>query len=182
MIALYLLVLLVVVLIVLAYVIFILDIFLWKHDIDTSDDVLKIVISEIKETDYKNRNFIDLGCSKGSFCLRLKKQLPDLNIVGVDDNRLRILVAKLKNNFHKHKVTFVRKDIFNHDLRSANYIYTYLWPTILPWLEEKFNDELEQNTKVMCNETFLPNWEIKKQIKLFPKKKFSEYLFVYLKK
>ncbi len=160
--------------------IFLFDSIIFGHDLPTSKKITKKIIEIIKEK--KANNFYDLGCAHGSLAINIKRKLPNLSVIAIDNNSRRIFFAKLKNLFLKNKVKFLKKNILKLDLSKADILYTYLWYDLMPILEKKLKKELKPGAIVITNTSKFPSWQPVKKIITYSKKSKTpdfETLFIY---
>ncbi len=162
-----------------------LDSLIRGHDIPTSKQAAKAIIGVIKDYGSEGKNFYDLGCSRGSLSLAMKKSLPGLKICGVDNSPIKIFFAKLRSKIFGRKIDFKKKDIFALDLSRADIVYAYLWYDLMPRLERKLKKELKRGSIVITNTTSFPNWRPNR--KIITSKETSripdfETIFIYFKK
>jgi len=153
------------------------------HDLPTSRRVTKALFKIISE--YKTaKDFYDLGCSRGSLAVCIKRKFPTLRVHAIDNNPIRIFFAKIRAFLFRQNVEFLRKDIFEINLNDADIIYAYLWYDIMPPLEKKLQKELKHGAIVITNTSGFPAWEPVQKIVTYPKvSKTSNFetLFVYRK-
>jgi len=164
--------------------ILVIDSVLHGHDLPTSRRATKSIIKIISENKTA-KNFYDLGCAKGEFAVRIKRNIPNISVYGIDNNPTRIFFAKLRSLFFRCEVKFLRKNIFEVDLSDADIVYTYLWYDIMPLLEKKLQDELKQGAIVITNTSNFPNWKPISKVVTCPQKFIGtpdfETLFIYQK-
>ena len=161
--------------------IFLLDLVILGHDVNSNREAQNIVYRIIEQNSLQDKTFYDLGCARGTFSLNLKKRFPKLNVYASDNNFLRISLAKLKNKFFKRGVNFSRANIFNLDLSKTDIIFTYLWYSTMPPLEKKLLAELKPGAIVIANESYFPTWRPQKVVDTLPNKKNSVQIFIYKK-
>ena len=167
------------------FIVFVLDSAFYGHDLPTSRRAAKALAAAIKRYSPRAKNFYDLGCAHGDLCLRLKKDLPDVAICGIDKGAIRIFFARVKSKILGRKVSFKKRDIFQSDLSDADVIYTYLWYSLMPVLEKKLQNELKQGAVVITNTSHFQDWQAVEKIITYPKvSKLPDFetLFVYVKK
>jgi trans-aconitate methyltransferase len=155
------------------------------HDLATSKKATKVLITLVKKYKPKGNNFYDLGCGHGTLSLQIKKKLPHLYIYAIDNSKLRIMLAKLRNKILRRNINFQKKDIFATDLSKAEIVYTYLWYDLMPILEKKLLAELPKGAVVITNTSHFHNWQAIEKVET-NNKNFKipnfESLFVYIKK
>ncbi|HRY59969.1 MAG TPA: class I SAM-dependent methyltransferase [Patescibacteria group bacterium] len=154
---------------------------LMGHTLPTSLKATEKIIEVIKEINPDATNFYDLGCARGRFALAIKKQLPSIEVVAIDNSRLRIFFAKIRALILHRKIKFIKNDIFKQNLSEVDVLYSYLWYDWLPPLEEKLKKELKKGSVVITNTSCFPNWNPIQTIILNPQKPDFEKLFVYIK-
>lgn len=153
------------------------------HDLPTSNRAMKGILKIIKEQKVRG-NFYDLGCAHGSLAVRIKKILPDITIVGIDNNPIRIRFAKVVAKIFHRDIRFLYADIFDVDLSNADILYTYLWYDLMPILEKKLLNELKPGAIVITNTSHFPTWEPIQTVVTYPGVVMTpdfETLFVYKK-
>ena len=99
--------------ITLLYFVFMLDILIFAHDLPTSKKAILEVVKIIKKYAPDASNFYDLGCGHGRVVLEIKKEMPNLNVYGIDKNPIRIFFAKIKALILKRKIHFINENVFN---------------------------------------------------------------------
>lgn len=151
------------------------------HTLPTSTKATKKIIEIIKEKSPNATNFYDLGCARGRFALAIKKLLPNIEVVAIDNSRLRIFFARIRAFLMHRKVKFIKNDILKNNLSEADVLYSYLWYDWLPPLEEKLLKELKKGSVVITNTSHFPNWVPNQTIIINPEKPDFEKLFVYVK-
>jgi len=166
------------------FLVYVLESLIRGHDPSTSRRATRALVTIMKQYKPDAKNFYDLGCSRGTLALAVKKALPHLDIHAVDNNVIRIFFAKLQSKIFGGKVNFTQQDIFNVDLRQAEVVYTYLWYDVMSPLEKKLQSELQQGALVVTNTTKFPAWEPMQEVVTYPKaSKMPDFetLFVYIK-
>jgi SAM-dependent methyltransferase len=158
-----------------------LDILIFAHDLPTSKKAILEIVKIIKKYAPDASNFYDLGCGHGRVVLEIKKEMPNLNVYGIDKNPIRIFFAKIKALILKRKIHFVNENIFNINLSQADILYTYLWYDLMPVLEEKVKKELKKGAVVITNTSHFSNLKPIETIRVHPKIKDENFekLFVY---
>jgi SAM-dependent methyltransferase len=163
------------------YFVFMIDILIFAHNLPTSKKAILEVIKIIKKYNPKALNFYDLGCGHGKVVLEIKKEMPNLNVYGVDKDGIRIFFAKIKALILKRKINFINENIFNIDLSKADVLYTYLWYDLMPILEEKVKKELKKGSIIITNTSHFSNLKPIETVRVHPKIKDENFekLFVY---
>lgn len=165
------------------YLMYALDSLLYRHDLPTSRRAAKALVASVKKYSPCAKVFYDLGCAHGDLCFRLKKDLPNVEVQGIDNSVVRIFFANFKAKILGRKVSFRRLDIFAADLSAADVIYSYLWFDLMPPLEKKLQKELKPGVVVITNTSRFPNWRPCEKIAttqgFSPQMPDHEVLFVY---
>ncbi|MCS6788979.1 MAG: class I SAM-dependent methyltransferase [Patescibacteria group bacterium] len=175
--------LIIIFLLYLFFIIFALDNLIFSHDLPTSNKAILKVIEIIKKYNPQASNFYDLGCGRGKVVLKIKKEFPNLNVYGVDKNKFRIFISKLKSLIFRKKINFINKNIFDLDLSKADIVYTYLWYDLMPILETKLRKELKSGAIVITNTSFFSNWQPKEIVNTWENISDPNFekLFIYQK-
>jgi len=167
------------------FIIFAADSLLVGHDLATSRKAIKLICKIIADYGKERGNFYDLGCGRGTLALVIKKNLPQIKVLAVDKNPIRIFLAKLKMFFLWRKINFKQKNILEmdaRDLQNADVVYTYLWYDLMPILERKLKDSLRDGAIVITNTSSFPNWRPASTHIVHLSNPEFEKLFVYIKK
>jgi len=167
------------------FIIFAADSLLVGHDLATSRKAIKLICKIIADYGKERGNFYDLGCGRGTLALVIKKNLPQIKVLAVDKNPIRIFLAKLKMFFLWRKINFKQKNILEmdaRDLQNADVVYTYLWYDLMPILERKLKDSLRDGAIVITNTSSFLNWRPASTHIVHLSNPEFEKLFVYIKK
>ena len=102
---------------------------------------------------------LDLGCGDGSVLLEIAKRgVVDVRILGVDIDALLVATAKRRLGGYPF-VTVDVADISDVDLRLASVIFTFLVPSCMAVLSDRFRADCAQSTRIICYKFPLPDWE-----------------------
>ena len=153
------------------------------HDLPTSRRVTKSIVKIIFE--YRAaRNFYDLGCAYGALAIRVKRKFPTLSVHAIDNNPIRITLAKIRALGGRRNIQFVHRNIFDVNLNDADIVYSYLSYDLMPLLENKLQKELKRGAIVITNTSHFSTWKPIQKIVTYPKiSKMPDFetLFVYQK-
>lgn len=126
-----------------------------------------VAVNIIKQRNLASGIFYDLGSARGKLAAGLAKDLPELNIIGIDNSRLRTLVAKSRSKFLKN-LHFRKENLFQTNVSAADIVYVYLPQELMPDLEVKLQKELKPGSIVITNRVSFPSWkETEKNQQLF---------------
>ena len=154
------------------FFIFLSDSVFGGQDFSTNSRACKNLIEIIKKYNLAaTGNFYDLGSCRGGIAVTVAKAFPNLSVHGVDDSKLRTVMAKLRSLFLKN-AEFKKDNIFKTDVSAADIIYLYLPQELMAGLETKLQKELKPGALVISNSVTFPNWKFN-----FNK----EQLFTYVK-
>lgn len=151
------------------------------NDLSTSALARKKIVELIANYAPNKKNLYDIGCARGDFAIKLNQALPPLQITAIDNNWLRIALAKIKKWLIKSQVIFKKENLFNTNLQEAEIIYTYLPRSLMPRLEEKLLNELKDGAIVITNSTYFPLWRPQEMLYLADDRQKSAPIFVYVK-
>ena len=85
---------------------------------------------------------VDLGSCYGSFCLKMKKEHPNLEIVGYEFSFIRAFISRIRSILMRRQVKF-----FNQNLHKANLLGVRIVNIYLP--QEILSDVLKSIKKNM---------------------------------
>jgi hypothetical protein len=136
-----------------------LDALLCKEDFVTNKYTLKKVAECINIYFPEKNIFYDLGSSRGGFCLELIEKCPQLQITGVDNSLIRILISKIRAFIESKKIRFTQQNIFKTDVSKAEIIYIYIPRILLPELAIKLEKEMSKDSIVITSRIIFLNWK-----------------------
>lgn len=123
----------------------------------------KRVESILKLTNiYPGQKVVDLGSGDGRVVIALAKA--GAEVVGIEANPWWVLQSRLniKKEGVADKAKILNQNFWDHDLSSYDAVVIYGIGYIMPKLEEKFEKELTEGTKVVSVYFKLPNKKPKK--------------------
>lgn len=86
----------------------------------------------------ENALIYDLGCSTGKFMVEVCKYKRSLQIIGVDNSKKMIQIAKRKTSKVKNnKINFIYDDLFNVKFKKSNFIFCGLLMPFFNKIEQK---------------------------------------------
>mgnify|MGYP001560166601 FL=1 len=136
-----------------------LDALLCKEDFVTNKHTLKKVAECINIYFPEKNIFYDLGSSRGGFCLKLIEKCPQLQIIGIDNSLIRILISKIRAFIESKKIRFIQQDILKTDISKAEIIYIYIPRVLLPKLATKLEKEMSKDSVVITSRIIFLNWK-----------------------
>lgn len=120
----------------------------------------------------KGKLFIELGSGDGRIVRWAVKEY-HVKGIGVDINPLLIFWSKILGG---KNVKFEVKNIFDTDLKKADYIYLFLMPKLIEKLTFKMEKELKKGSIVISHGFPIKGWE-KKLYKKLEGNPFSTYYY-----
>ena len=117
----------------------------------------------LKEANLKRgRFFVELGSGDGRI-VRTAVRKYNVHGVGIDINPLLVLWSKILGN---KNIDFRVENIFDTDLRQADYLYLFLMPKLISELKKKMEKELKPGSLVISHGFPVIGWENKLTKKL----------------
>ncbi len=113
----------------------------------------KLALEILKEVKFKkNGLFVELGSGDGRIVRAAVKNYP-IRGMAVDVNGLLILWSKFLSKLDGtySRINFVNKNILSIELTKADYIYLFLFPTLIEKLVPRFNKELKKGTFIISH-------------------------------
>ena len=137
----------------------------------------------------KGKIFVEVGCGDGRIVRTAVKKY-QVKGVGIDINPLLIIWARLlshsrldresdsrlRGNDNKLDIIFKVENIFDTDLRKADYVYLFLMPKLIEKLALKINKELRKGTIVISHGFPIKRWK-KKLFKTLERTPFPTYYY-----
>lgn len=144
------------------------------------------VFSDIaKALDIKDDSVVyDIGCGDGRVLLGLSRLNKKARFIGIENNTLPFILAKIESyfNFKKNKVNIeiINGDFFKKDLSNATHVFTYLYPNVMDDLLSKFDNEFKKGTRLVSLSFQFTNKRPIKEIDLNRGKyKLGRKIYVY---
>jgi len=152
-------------------------------DVPSSKRAIENIKKTIRELELKKVVFYDLGSSRGSLAISIKKSFPHFDVYGFDRSGFKIILSRAKAFLWGAKVNFFRRDILKVDIREADIIYTYVWPTTVEKLQEKFDKEAKNGTFFIASTFPFPNWRaiLERETLTIKRDPSFEKIFLYRK-
>ncbi len=91
----------------------------------------------------------DLGAGDGRILIAAKRLHPHLRAIGWEYVPTVWLLGKLRIWWSRQQVQLRLGNALKQHVQEADCIFLYLFPTVMPLLEEKFNRELKPGTRVI---------------------------------
>lgn len=148
--------------------------FMGSPFVKTKSKTLEMIL---QNADLKpKQEFIDLGCGDG-VVVRTAYKKYKIKGIGVDINPLLIYRAKLLNYLqHTSRVKFLKQNIFDADIKTADVIYMFLLPKFLVRLKSKLKNESKKKALIISHGFEIEGWE-KYKIKTIKNKPFSTFYY-----
>ncbi len=129
----------------------------------------EVVAEMLKLADvHKGDVVFDLGCGDGRIVIMSVEKYGATKATGIDIDPERIREAN--ENAEKagvtDKVKFLKGDLFETDLRSANVVTLYLLPSVNMKLRPKLWKELKPGTRVVSHSFDMGDWKPDKTVEI----------------
>ncbi|KKR29787.1 MAG: hypothetical protein UT63_C0116G0003 [Candidatus Gottesmanbacteria bacterium GW2011_GWC2_39_8] len=116
---------------------------------------------------------IELGCGTGRVLFEFARKFNNLNLIGIEMHPFLYFFTKIKAaSLHlKSKVNIKFSNFYKSDLNSADIVYLYLLPRVMPKVRQKLEKDLKSGTKVISYAFPISGWdpkEISKEEKCLP--------------
>jgi len=114
----------------------------------------------------------DLGCGDGTALITAAKEF-GANGVGIEIDPVRYWTSKIRirSNGLSKRITVIRKNFFQENIKNADVVFVYLVPKALEKLLPKFKQELKKGTRIVSfvYEINLPlkKYDSKNRIRLY---------------
>ncbi|MGA2967912.1 MAG: 50S ribosomal protein L11 methyltransferase [Candidatus Levyibacteriota bacterium] len=138
----------------------------WRTSHQTARAICKL--AKVKKGDL----IYDLGSGDGTALITAAKEF-GANGVGIEIDPLRYWISKIrirKNGLSK-RITVMRKNFFQENIKNADVVFVYLVPKALEKLLPKFRKELKKSTKIVSfvyeMELPLKEYDKKNRIRLY---------------
>ena len=101
-------------------------------------------------------NFVDVGCGFGGVVARVGRERPTRECLGLETAWLPYLVSRFRCALSPNQVTVARRDLWQHDLSSADVVYAYLSPVPMARLWRKVVAEMKPGALFISNSFAVP--------------------------
>ncbi|MCF7835017.1 class I SAM-dependent methyltransferase [Candidatus Gracilibacteria bacterium] len=98
----------------------------------------------------KGKKILDLGCSNGK-ALRFFESEFNLKGEGYDINFFSVMWGKLLNKIKGSEIKLHWKNFFKADLKKYDYIYVYLLPVQMEYIEDWLFENMGKNIIIVSN-------------------------------
>ena len=153
------------------------------EDYTTSSEAIRKIGKIISDRHLEHGTLYDLGSCRGSFVFGILGVCPDLRVIGIDKDALKIRFSKLRRFFHSYRTepVFLQADIFDADVSDVDMAFVYVPRPFLPAIETKLQHEMKIGALAITYRINFPN---RHAIEVFPTDMYSEErnnIFVYQK-
>jgi len=104
-------------------------------------------------------HFVDVGCGFGGVVSSVGRERPTLECLGLETAWLPYLVSRLRCALSPNHATIARRDLWTHDLSTADVVYAYLSPVPMERLWRKVVAEMRPGTLFISNTFAVPGIE-----------------------
>jgi hypothetical protein len=118
---------------------------------------MEIIREEIRLCGSENIKIYDLGAGLGGLCLRIARDFPQAEIVGIEMAWPYWLYAFLRRKLSRcGNVRFLLADFWKHDIGDGDIVIFYLGDIAMAAMGEKLQREVKSNRLVISNTFPLP--------------------------
>lgn len=117
----------------------------------------------------------DLGCGFGGLLFEAVKSHPENKYLGVEILGPAVLYNRILNWLKKTDIQFINHDFFTLNLKEADVILVYLWPSIMAQIETHIWSTLKPGTILVSHAFRFPNVQPTETISV---KKHKIYIYV----
>lgn len=139
------------------------------------DAMLRSVATKLTNSS-EQMTIIDLGSGWGSLLLPLAKQFPQHKFIGYEIARLPFFISSLRGRKLKN-ICFLRQDILEANISSADIIFLFLLPNMMKKLTKKCQYEMKKSSLIYVNRFPFPNIKETEKVSLG-----SDYYSYYIYK
>ncbi|MCK5019030.1 MAG: hypothetical protein KAS32_18360 [Candidatus Peribacteraceae bacterium] len=108
--------------------------------------------------------FYDLGAGDARILTAAKARFPSILAIGVEFIPTVWLLGKLRIFFSRKDVKLILGDARNVNLSNADCVFVYLLPNMMDQLEQKFDKELKEGTRIISYAFSFKNRKSEKEI------------------
>ncbi len=102
---------------------------------------------------------VDIGAGTGALALRVaRRRGARVRAVEIDPVRALILSARRRTRSERERVRVTRGNLFQEDLRSADVVFAFLWPSAMARLRSKLERELRPGARIVSHCHPVPGW------------------------
>ncbi|MBQ9236078.1 MAG: class I SAM-dependent methyltransferase [Alphaproteobacteria bacterium] len=118
---------------------------------------------EVLQQSTSKLKVLDPGCGTADLIIRLAKQFPQHQFVGIEWNKGLYKIAKLKSN-RIDNVEILCQDMFDYSFADTDIIVCFLMEPLMEKLGRKIKSEGKSGLVVYSNTFKIPNLELKEKI------------------
>jgi len=122
----------------------------------------KVIISKTREllkNSSKPLTILDPGCGTGGLILKLSKEFPQHNFIGIEWNKFAASVCKLRTKKRKN-VKIICDDMFKHNFGVADIIVCFLIEPLMERFGKKVKEDNQKPQIILSNTFEIPNIEL----------------------
>ena len=117
----------------------------------------------------------ELGSGFGILLRQASAEHPQNTFIGYELLRPAVWIARILNKIQSQKALFHIQDFFTADLKDADVILAYLWPSIMDRIYEEIWPHLKPGTKIISHSFAIKSLQPEKMVQVGAKK---VYLYV----
>ncbi len=113
----------------------------------TKGKVIKRILDELKPDE--EASIYELGAGRAGFLRAARKRRPGAKLTGVEYSTTPWLIGQMQNALSGSRITMLKKNFFQVDLKEADAVYCYLNIDTMKKLEPKFAAELKPGARLI---------------------------------
>ena len=145
----------------------------------SSSKAARFLLSIIREKEGNPKVFVDLGSGFATVLIEVKKNFPQIEVMGYENWPTQFLLSKLRLLISGINAQVIYKDLFKSNLKNADIVFCYLLPNFMEKLEPKLKKELKPGALVIANTFPFPSWEPIQTIITNEKRPDFEKIYTY---
>lgn len=119
--------------------------------------VIDLVINVINPQ--PNQVVYELGSGGANFLQKVENKFPNVKLIGFEYSIIIFLFSSLFLKLKHSKIKICRKNIFDVNLKEADIIYGYLFPSMMLKLGKKIQTECKPGTIFVSSMFSVPGWK-----------------------
>lgn len=155
-----------------------------KTSVAIRKKTIKLFKEHAKKSDKKEFTLIDLGSGYGHMSRDMARAMPDVNIIGIEVNKISYWRAVITAKFLKIKnLSYINKNFHDVDLSIADGVFLFLLGTLMGQIRPKLERDLKAGTLVCSNKFKIGgDWQPHEEIDISTIAPHQKTLYVYIKK
>lgn len=124
----------------------------------------------------KKFTIFSFGHGRSGFLRAVERKYPGVKLIGVEENSLHCLIARLQIFLHRSRIKIIRSDYYRVKIKDANIVYCHLDAGILRDIYKKLRLEPRSGAVIISSGFIVPYLEHQKILKTESKKRWYNFL------